>query len=197
MIRSQRSLAVALSKLVPLSSYSTLREQYPTPPDLASALLWHAHLRGDLLHKSVADLGCGHGILGYGAHLLGARLVYFVDADPAALAVAQKNFSAGHFFCRDVSAFTPSVDTVVMNPPFGVQSRHADRIFFQKAFSCARVIYVIHKITSRAFIAHLAREAGFVLELVDPQTLMLPSLQTFHTKQKYPVAVGFFVLRKL
>lgn len=197
MIRSQRSLAIALSKLLPLATYSASYEQYPTPPDLAAALLWHAHLRGDLTEKSVADFGCGNGILGYGAHLLGADPVYLIDADSAALAVARENFSSGHFLCADVGSFSSLVNTIVMNPPFGVQSRYADRIFFQTAFSCAQVIYVIHKITSRSFIARLARDAGFALELVDPQTLVLPSLQKFHTKQKYPVSVGFFILRKL
>ena len=197
MIRSQRSLAIALSTLIFLQHPSAAQEQYPTPPDLAAALLWHAHLRGDLFEKSVADLGCGNGILGYGAHLLGASDVFFVDSDATVLTLARQNFFSGHFLCADVSTFSSPVHTVVMNPPFGVQSRHADRIFFSVAFHCAQVIYVIHKITSRSFISRLACDAGFCVELVDPQTLVLPALQKFHTQRKYPVAVGFFILRKL
>ena len=60
-------------------------EQYPTPPDIAAHMLLAAAEEGDIEGKLIADLGCGGGVLGIGAALLGAEHVLAVDLDPAAL----------------------------------------------------------------------------------------------------------------
>ena len=66
-------------------------EQYPTPPDIAAHMLLAAAEEGDIEGKLIADLGCGGGVLGIGAALLGAEHVLAVDLDPAALEVAAEN----------------------------------------------------------------------------------------------------------
>ena len=66
-------------------------EQYPTPPDIAAHMLLAAHAEGDLEGRLVADLGCGGGVLGIGAALLGAEHVLGVDVDPGALEAAAEN----------------------------------------------------------------------------------------------------------
>ena len=66
-------------------------EQYPTPPDIAAHMLLAADAEEDLEDSLIADLGCGGGILGIGAALLGAGHVLCVDIDPAALSVAAEN----------------------------------------------------------------------------------------------------------
>ena len=50
-------------------------EQYPTPPDIAAHMLLAAAEEGDIEGKLIADLGCGGGVLGIGAALLGAERV--------------------------------------------------------------------------------------------------------------------------
>ena len=66
-------------------------EQYPTPPDIAAHMLLAAQAEGDIDGCLVADLGCGGGVLGIGAALLGADNVLGIDIDPAALEVAAQN----------------------------------------------------------------------------------------------------------
>lgn len=49
-------------------------EQYPTPPELAAEMLFAIHASfDDIEDKRIADVGCGPGMLGIGAALLGAR----------------------------------------------------------------------------------------------------------------------------
>ena len=66
-------------------------EQYPTPPDIAAHMLLAADAEDSLEDALVADLGCGGGILGIGAAMLGAGHVLCVDIDPDALSVAEQN----------------------------------------------------------------------------------------------------------
>lgn len=63
-------------------------EQYPTRPHIAAALLHTAEASfGDLEGRSVADLGCGCGVLSLGAAMLGAGAVTGFDVDADALEV--------------------------------------------------------------------------------------------------------------
>lgn len=45
----------------------------------------------DIEDKVVGDLGCGGGILGIGAAILGSGHTVGIDIDPSALAIAQEN----------------------------------------------------------------------------------------------------------
>ena len=93
------------------------------------------------------DYGCGSGILGIGALLLGAKLVYFLDSDKNALDICKSNldrFSKYKLILNDVSGFSFKVDTVIMNPPFGVQNRKADKVFLETAMKNSDNIYFYH-----------------------------------------------------
>jgi len=136
-------------------------EQYQTPAPLAARLLYHALMKGDIEGKRVCDLGCGTGVLSIGAVLLGAEQVCGVDVDPEAVATANANarlFDADiEFIVADVrNAELPgrigSFDTVIMNPPFGAQTPHADRPFIDLALVVAPVIYSIFNAGSVQFI---------------------------------------------
>lgn len=67
-------------------------EQYKTSADIAAHVIFTiANAYGDIGEgKLVADFGCGTGILGIGAALMGADVTGF-DIDPKALAAAQQN----------------------------------------------------------------------------------------------------------
>ena len=109
-IGSKSQLAVALSRLKGFAEPDVRHEQYATDSEVAGHMLWNAYMLGDIEGKVIADLGCGTGILGIGATLLGAGKVYFVDMDKKALETAKMSFSKvrsessvekmGKFICR-------------------------------------------------------------------------------------------------
>ena len=65
-------------------------------------MLLAAAEEGDIEGKLIADLGCGGGVLGIGAALLGAEHVLAVDLDPAALEVAAENVVAEGRRCPSI-----------------------------------------------------------------------------------------------
>ena len=87
--------------------------------------------------------GCGTGVLAIGAALLGAALGGRRRRRPAGDRARPderrpRSASRGEFIEGPVEAWSAEVDTVVMNPPFGAQRRHADRPFWDAAFRTAR-----------------------------------------------------------
>ncbi|RLG21331.1 methyltransferase [Methanosarcinales archaeon] len=139
-------------------------EQYATPPQIASALLYTAYVMGDL-EGTVYDLGCGTGILGIGAKLLGAERVVGFDIDADALRIAMKNAKKVgvdvEFVLCDVILVPNTVRdkkaTVVMNPPFGAQKKGSDRTFLSTALRIGDIIYSIHNQSSKEFVEHFIK----------------------------------------
>jgi putative methylase len=195
---NKKRLAVELSKLEKVEEVNPGLEQYPTDSELAAQVLWNAFMNGDIEDKVVADLGCGNGIFGIGALMLGAEKVYFVDLDKASLEVAKRNceFENVEFLNVDVMDFNEEVDSVVMNPPFGVQNVHADRGFLEKAMEVSKNIYSIHKIESKKFIDSLARDNGFGVIGFEEREFVLKKSMKFHKSDKYMVRVGLWVIKR-
>ena len=197
---NKKQLALFLSKLSSFSSFSSSLEQYVLSSELAADILWTAFLQGDIEDKIVADLGCGPGILGIGALLLGAKKVFFVDIDSPALNDCRKNLKNVHgdyeIICSDVSSFSCPVDTVLMNPPFGVQVEHADRAFLERAFSLSSSVYSLHTIESETFLRRFSSEFGFSLVSVRALDFPLKKTYSFHTKRIHFVSAGLFYFRK-
>jgi len=170
---SKSGLAILPSRLSSFESPKPAIEQYPTDSERAAETLWLAAMHSDIQEKSVADLGCGTGILGIGALLLGASKVFFVDIDKDALKILKENIGTAEKLSGEgliqraeimnsgISELKIRADTVLENPPFGVQSSHADREFLEKAFETADVIYSIHKAESNNFINKLSASHGF------------------------------------
>ncbi|XP_060064801.1 rRNA N6-adenosine-methyltransferase METTL5-like [Ylistrum balloti] len=69
-----------------------LLEQYATTPHIAACVLHTIDTNYDDIHnKNVVDLGCGCGVLGIGAKMLGAGHVLGIDIDEDALDVCHRN----------------------------------------------------------------------------------------------------------
>ncbi|HEV2317390.1 MAG TPA: METTL5 family protein [Thermoplasmata archaeon] len=174
-------------------------EQVATPPEAAAELLNLALQRGDLEGRSVADLGAGTGLLGIGAKLLGAREVVAIEVDPDAVEVARRNATKAKVDLRvekmDVERFAEKVDTVVMNPPFGAQRRHADLPFWDAALrSAQRGTYAFALADSRTFIARRAVERAASIAENRPVRWVLPASFPHHTKPQVPIPVDLWVL---
>ena len=157
----KRELEILLERVADIEQPEVESEQYATPAPVAAELLFFAYSHGDIADRIVYDLGCGNGILGIGAKLLGARVVIGIDKDEKALETARKNsqrlaVDVDFKHCK-IQEVEDNGDTVVMNPPFGAQrrNRHADRAFLERAFVIAPVIYSIHNAGSEAFIRRL------------------------------------------
>eukprot|EP01106_Pelomyxa_sp_JSP_P008029 TRINITY_DN23027_c0_g1_i2.p1 TRINITY_DN23027_c0_g1~~TRINITY_DN23027_c0_g1_i2.p1 ORF type:complete len:243 (-),score=66.64 TRINITY_DN23027_c0_g1_i2:87-815(-) len=81
-------------------------EQYATGAHIAARMLFAADATyGDVAGAHVADLGCGCGVLAAGAALLGCAACVGVDIDPAAAAIARRNF--------DTLGVSDTVDVVI------------------------------------------------------------------------------------
>ena len=190
----KRELEIILENLEGFKKPKIKLEQYVTPPKLAAFIVVNAKLLGDL--DVVADLGCGTGILSIGSALLGAYSIG-IDVDIEALKIARKN--AKKVGVIDIDLVACSVEdinmkkrvTTIMNPPFGIQQRHADRPFLLKAFEISNVIYSIHSAGSEKFVRRLSRVRGFKVTHVWKFSIPLKRTYSFHEKAfKYiPVEV--------
>jgi putative methylase len=195
----QTELVRALARLQPFGTVRADREQVATPPEAAARMLGSALARDDLAGRTVLDLGCGPGVLSIGAALLGAARVRGVDDDPAALSVARENATRAGvelaFDLSDVAAVRDPADTVVMNPPFGAQRRHADRPFWDTALAVARRrVYAFSLASSRTFIAERAVARNARVEATEPVPWELPRTFPHHRKPSVALSVDLWVL---
>ena len=187
----KKHLAKILSNLEGFDKPKVELEQYETPGDVAAELLWIADMKGKIKNRIVADLGCGTGILSIGCALLGAKKVYAVDIDREAITIAKRNaVKMGcsydiDFFEMDVSDFDIKVDTVVMNPPFGCQSRNADRPFLQKSFEISKDVFSLHlaKEEVERFLKKYSEEFGFRAHFMKKVKMEIPAKFFFHKKR--------------
>jgi putative methylase len=159
-------------------------------------------MRGDTDGRAIADLGCGTGILGIGAILLGASKVYFVDNDENALNICSNNLrklgmeKKAEIALAHVGNFDKKVDVVFQNPPFGTKIRHADREFLEKAFEIAGVVYSFHKLETREFIERFAQQRGFVITNLLKFGMPLKVTQKFHKSRIRRINVGCWRFEK-
>ena len=194
----KKKLEIFLSRLKKIEVLNVKLEQYKIEGNLAADILFKA--RNDIENKTVADFGCGNGILGIGALLIGANKVYFIDIDKEAIDITKENcrdFKNAEFLKCDISKFDKKIDTVIMNPPFGVRNRKADKIFLEKAFEFADNIYSIHKIESKKFLKKISEENGFRIEVLYEYNFLLRKSFLFHKKKTYNVKVGLWVMKRI
>ncbi|WP_297499136.1 METTL5 family protein [Thermococcus sp.] len=200
----KKQLAILLSRLEGFENPKAELEQYRTPGSVASELLWLARSIGEVEGKVIADLGAGTGVLSIGACLLGARKIYAVEKDGDALRVLRKNLERTEtlecveIFEGDVSEFSVKVDTVVMNPPFGSQVKHADRPFLEKAFEVSGSVYSIHlaKPDVRRFIEKFAYEHNFRITHHLTVTFEIPAQFHFHRRRLERIPVDIYRFEK-
>lgn len=175
-------------------------EQYVTPPALAAHIVSHARLMGDLGY--VLDLGCGTGMLSIASALAGAE-VLGVDIDMYALKIALENSEKMKvrvdFVRADVLRFECKKRdfTTIMNPPFGIQRKYADRPFLEKAMELSEVIYTIHSAGSESFIERLAERRSFFITHRWFFSIPLKRTYEFHEKEFKYIPVEVYRIEKL
>ena len=197
---SKKELEISLEQCAGFESPNANLEQYVTPTPIAADLLNLAALKGDIIGKRVFDLGCGTGRLGIGAALLGAGEVEGFDVDCEVLAAAKKNAEALDtvisWHCLDVTAIDETCDTVVMNPPFGVKLKGADRPFIKAALKAGKVIYTMHKTTTRDFIIEYIKRCGGAVTDIAQVKFDLPHSYSFHKKRIKRIDVDIYRIER-
>ncbi len=203
---NKKQLAILLSRIQSFYKPLIKLEQYQTDSEIAAEILWFSYLNNDVSNKIIADLGCGTGILGLGALILGAKKVYFVDINKDAIKIAKQNLSfleeildkkfKAVFINKEITSFDKKIDTVIQNPPFGTKIKHADKKFLEKAMSISGKIYSFHKIESKNFIQKLTKEKDF--EIMSIMEFYFPLKQTFdfHKSRVRKVKVGCWQLKR-
>ena len=197
----KRDLERALSEIEAHPLPNAYLEQYTTPSKVAAETLYiTAYVYDDIIDKTVVDLGCGTGRLAIGAALLGAREVFGVDVDKIAVRVAQKNAKRmgvnekTHWIVADIDVVKGTFDTVLQNPPFGVQRRRADRRFITKSLELSSTIYSFHKggKSNREFIKRFIEGHGGRVTNIFPLKMEIPRMFKFHTKKKKITQVDLY-----
>jgi putative methylase len=171
-------------------------EQYATPAGIAAEVLYLALGKGDVAGVRVLDAGCGAGVLGIGAKLLGAESVIGIDIDPGALRAARRNAERAHVAVdwrqEDMAAFDEPVDTVLTNPPFGSQRRHADRPFIDRSLQLGSVVYSFHNAVTEAYVRNRIEARGGTVTDRIPYRFPNPRAFPFHRDATREVAVVLF-----
>lgn len=203
-IPRRQHLSHALSLLEGFESPDPSLEQVPTPPESASEILWEALARGDLANREVVDLGCGPGRLAIGAALLGARKVTGVDKDEGALTVARRNAKVAEVevqWLRSDIANLPALraDTILMNPPFGIQKKGAEKPFLRVAITRLRPgggLYFFASPGSQMLIERYALTTKVKVEDRLRSIWPFPPMFRHHTQRMGKVMVDRWILRR-
>ncbi|MFH1212111.1 MAG: METTL5 family protein [Candidatus Woesearchaeota archaeon] len=206
---SKSTLGILLSKLADFERPDTVLEQYTTPSEIAAEVLWHAYISGFIEGKTVADIGCGTGILGIGALLLDAEKVYFLDIDKKVFETAKQNldfikenysldFSGkAEFIHADASMFSTKVDLLLQNPPFGTKQKHADTEFLEYASRNSGIIYSFHKLETADFIEKKIAKLGFKTFSFFKFNMQLKKTMPQHIKRIEKIPVGCWAIKRV
>ena len=206
-ILSKSSLAIALSGLKGFESPKIREEQYTTDSEIAANVLWSAYLLGDIQNRVIADLGCGTGILGIGALLLGANDVFFIDVDKIAIETAKNNFlklkSDGYalgkvkFLNLNIKNLKIRSQIVIQNPPFGTRIKHNDLLFLEKALEIAPIVYSFHKSESKGFLEMFSSKKNIKITHIWSFKLPLKASFSFHRRQIHRINASCFRFQKI
>lgn len=199
-------------------------EQYPTAIKTTAKILHLiAYSNSDISGKTVLDLGCGTGRFSLGAAFLGAKQVLGIDIDKPAIKIAneyahelnlEKKIS---WITGDISVINGQFDTVLQNPPFGIQKRFADRKFIKKALEVGKKIYSIHshpsidknlinhfkknpetiiQVNPSPFLKKYVEKNNGIVRAVYSMLMSIPRLFSFHKKQKHSFIIDLYLIER-
>ena len=189
-------MEMRLQNLRMADARSNYLEQYPTDPRTAANILNLAYLDGNIESKTVADLGSGNGIFGFGALMYGAARSYCVEVDSNLIPVLRENTNGlnAEVMNIDVRDFSQRVNTTIMNPPFGSVRKHADRPFMEKAVELSDFVYAIHNSKSREYAESFYNANGEIFGIFDAR-ILVPRLFSHHTKDRAMIDSTVFCVR--
>jgi len=210
LMMKKKKLEIILSQLKSNPKPKVDLEQYEIPGELAAQILNIAYLSGDLKNRIVADFGCGSGKLTIGSALMEAKKIFGIDKDEDVLKIAEGNIKIAEelteqkihdkvkLVCKDISNWEKEVDTIIQNPPFGIQTLHADRLFIKTALKYGKRIYSLHRHyeKSRDFLNKLITQNNGKVEKVIKFKYRIPYMFKFHKKPYVIYDVDLFIISR-
>ncbi|MFX1315641.1 MAG: METTL5 family protein [Promethearchaeota archaeon] len=184
-------------------------EQYCIDAESAVDIIYFAGFEfNDIKKNIIFDLGSGTGRLSIASAFMKAKIIISIDIDWNALQILKRNIKSldlEHIInpiCADMNNFEivkclltyNTKITTLMNPPFGVQKKTADRIFLEKAFSFSDVVYSIHLANDKIhrFISKYVKKFNWIIDFVFPLKLKLEKTFQFHTKKVKMIDVNIY-----
>lgn len=184
-------------------------EQYSIDASCAVDIIYIAGFEfNDINQKIIVDLGAGTGRLSIATTFFKPAYVLSVDIDLSALFILKKNIKKLQLeniifpICTDVKYFEISKSllpknsqiTTIMNPPFGVKKRTADRIFLERAFAFSNIVYSIHLANKGVhnFISNFIRKYNWKIDYVLPFNMILERSFQFHEQKKKKINVNLY-----
>ena len=169
-----KNIISSLESLETFSSPKDYLEHYQTPPSIAGEMIHYISNNYSLNNYSIADLGCGTGILGISAALCGCKNVFLFDIDEEALDIAKNNIEQLELEdniqiiqmdvnqLRQCNKLNKYFDLVITNPPFGIRSENGADIEFLKTASyiCNNIIFSLHKFSTINFLKKFYNKNG-------------------------------------
>jgi putative methylase len=116
----------------------------------------------------------------------------------------------------DINVVAGKFDTVLQNPPFGVQKRAADRKFLEKALEVGGKVYSLHnhprmdtqlikqlkaykggllRVAPSPFLERFVENHGGSVEAVYALLMTIPRMFDFHTEARHDFVVDLYVLK--
>ncbi len=192
----QKELETQLTQFKNFKEPKIHLEQYQTPPRLVAMITWRALQLGDIKDKIVADFCCGTGLFAIAAKILGAKKVYAIEIDPAALKVAKENVENANleikFIEKDVREISMNFDTVFMNSPFGVKGPVKDQVFLRRALSVSKVSYSLHLFQEKniEFLRKFIIKNNKTIDEMMKAEFEIPKIYRFHKKRYHVIEVA-------
>ncbi|XP_017591120.1 rRNA N6-adenosine-methyltransferase METTL5 isoform X4 [Corvus cornix cornix] len=158
-----KELESCLQQVDTFESPKLLLEQYPTRPHIAACMLYTIHNTfDDIENKTIADLGCGCGMLSIGSAMLGAGM-----SDTFDTVIMNPPFGTKH-------------------------NKGIDMIFLKTALQMAKTaVYSLHKTSTRQHIQKKAAEWEVKMEVLAELRFDLPASYKFHKKKSVDIEVDF------
>ncbi|KII71712.1 Methyltransferase-like protein 5 [Thelohanellus kitauei] len=191
-----------LSRMMDIEDPNLKYEQYQTPVDIAATFLSIVDQScGGIYEKTLADFGCGSGILGLGAALFEPDAVVLLDIDQSCLDIAKRNSKmliddiCVDFLKVDLESDLPFVDKIfditVMNPPFGTKNNSgADVRFIKNAIKYTKSsVFSFHKTSTRRYIMKVADEIGVKATVLNQVRYNLDRSYVFHKRSTVDIEV--------
>jgi len=219
-IKKKRLISIVQS-MEGFSSPNVKLEQYVTDAiSTVDFLYFIAVDNNDVVENIILDLGAGTGRLGLTSLLLGAKKVIAVEMDKLAIQVMKENaenldlipyidiiqadishMNEEQLHDLNESLRLPSCDTrivCVMNPPFGVQNKKADRPFLLLAMKVSDVIYSIHLSNpkTRSYFQRFVSSHGWEIKSIHSQKMIIEGNFSFHKKKRKEILTDVYKIEK-